>query len=402
MLANFFKKTINEAFVVIDPTFPQKVPLGFRNTEINEYFKKIDNVKSYTMSPMKPGNDAWFPHGYGITREQFNENKQGYLKLYPQNKYRIEYLDPNKHYNFKLAYSFFLAETYTLLPFYEKYKIPFVFVLYPGGAFGLNFEASDSMLKKIFQSSQFKGVIVTQKITMDYLIKKDFCPKDNIHFIYGGFVQFAKEEVKPKKYYKKDKKTFDLCFVAAKYSDKGIDKGFDLFIDAAKLLSKKTKDIRFHVIGPFDESDIDVSDITSRITFYGFKQPDFLLDFYSGMDIFMGYNRPNKIYEGSFDGFPLGIDSGYCGVALFVGDELKLNKYYKPDEEIVLLQPDPAKIADKILSYYNNPGKLKELSLRGQQITQKLFDTEYQINERLKVFGRYVHLERAEKDKVAI
>lgn len=392
MLHRWLKLPVRDDFVVIDHLFPQKSPFSFRNSEINNYMMKIKNFRSYTMYPMKPGTEAWFDHAYGMTPEQYTENKAGYLEHYPKNNRKIRYLDESNKYSFKLAYSFFLGETYTLLPFYEKNNIPFVFVLYPGGGFGLDFDASDGMLQKIFQSPQFRGVIVTQQITRDYLIRKNLCPEDQIHFIYGGFVQFRKADVKPKKYYKRDKHTFDICFVAAKYSDKGVDKGYDLFIKTAKNLCKKTDDVMFHVVGGFDETDIDVSDIKDRITFYGYRRPDFLLDFYAGMDIFLGPNRPFKLFTGNFDGFPLGIDAAYCGAALFVGDELGMNHYYKEGSEIVITPLSAAKITAKILSAYNNLDSFYELSDNGKIVTQRLFDLDYQVNERIKVFEKFTRL----------
>lgn len=393
MLFDRLRKLRRGDFVVIDPVFPQKEPLAFRNVEITEYLNRIKNCESYTMCPMQPDVGAWFSHGYGITKEQFLENKTGYLRYHKGNEDKIHYLEEDRQYSFKLAYSYFLAETYVLLPFYEKNKIPFTFVLYPGGAFGLDFDKSDEMLTRICSSPYFRGVIVTQAITRDYLIKKNICPAEKIEYIYGGFVQFEKDDVRPKKFYKKDKSTFDICFVAAKYSEKGVDKGYDLFIDAAKKICQQTDDVMFHVVGGFDENDIDVSDISERITFYGYKRPDFLREFYAGMDIFIGPGRPAQLFEGNFDGFPLGIDPGYCGVALFVADELKMNTYYKEDKEIVIVPLDAAVIAEKVMRYYGDIKAFYRLARAGQKVTQRLFDTNHQIEERLKFFGKFVDLE---------
>lgn len=392
MLTKLFQRPVKEDFAIIDPVFPQAEPYAFRNTEINEYFKRIQNCASYTMPPMKPGPNAWFEHGYGVGYRDYLINKKGYGSHYPENIDRIHYLHDNKKYRFKMAYSFFLAETYTLLPFYEKHKIPFVFCLYPGGAFGLDNDKSDAMLREIFENDNFKGVIVTQQITKDYLLEKYLCPPSKINFIYGGFVQFEKAEVKPKKYFQKDKQTFDICFVAAKYSEKGIDKGYDLFIETAKKLCKVTEDIMFHVVGGFTKEDIDISAIESRIKFYGYRRPDFLLDFYSSMDIFLGPGRPYKLFKGNFDGFPLGIDAGFCGTALFVSDELRMNKYYKENEEIVIVPLDSNRIKDVVLHHYRNLENFYELAINGQKRTQHLFDINQQIEERLEVFRQFVQL----------
>jgi glycosyltransferase involved in cell wall biosynthesis len=380
------------SLAIVDSLFPQKEPFAFRNVEINEYLSRISLAQSYTMPVTAPDKDAWFTHTYGVDRSIFNENCEGYLSYYPYNKQRLNYLDNKHRYSFGLAYSFFLGETYTLLPFYEKNKIPFTFVLYPGGCFGMNHAGSDKMLKKIFSSKQFRQVIVTQKIVYDYLIDNNLCDKTQVTYIYGGFVQFKKEDVKTKQKYKTDKRTFDICFVAAKYSDKGVDKGYDSFIAVAKKLSKKNDDIRFHVVGGFDQNDIDITDIKDKITFYGYKKPDYLVDFYPKMDIFLAQNRNGILYDGSFDGFPLGIDAGYCGVALFVGDPLHMNNQYKENEDIVIVDNDIEATVKKIFYYYQNLGKLYKLAEKGAHRTQVLFDIDHQIDQRIKVFQRFTTL----------
>lgn len=381
--------TVGEDIIVIDSQFPQAKPLGFRNTEINEYIRRIQNFSAYRMHPLKPGEDAWFSHGYGTTKKDFVSDRQSYSAHYGNKSQQIKYLDPKKRYSVKLAYSFFLAETYVLLPFYDRHNIPFIFVLYPGGGFGVDNVSSDKMLKKIFESKNFRGVIVTQDITKDYLLKNTLCKPEKIHYIYGGFVQFEKNQVKRKLEYPKNKKTVDICFVAAKYSEEGTDKGYDLFIKTAKELIGKASNIRFHVVGGFDKHDIDTSELGESISFYGYMQPDELCDFYACMDIFLAPNRPGQLYEGNFDGFPLGIDAGYCGVALFVADELGMNQTYTDGEDIVIVPLDPKKISKTILHYIENPTEMHILARKCQIKTQQLFDTKMQIDDRIKVFERY-------------
>jgi glycosyltransferase involved in cell wall biosynthesis len=388
----FRKNVHSKSLVVVDSIFPQKEPMAFRSVEINEYLKNLKNFEAYTMYPMKPDTDAWFSHGYGVTKAIFKENLLGYSKYFPENTNRIHLLKEKSKYKFGLAYSFFLSETYVLLPFYEKNKIPFVFVLYPGGGFGLNNNGSDKMLRKIFNSPCFREVIVTQQITKDYLINNKLCSADKISFIYGGFVQFRKSDVIKKRTYPNDKTTFDICFVAAKYSKRGVDKGYDLFIDTAKRLVKVIPEARFHVVGGFDREDIDVVSLKDKITFYGYKKPEFLKDFYSRMDIFLAPNRPSKLFPGNFDGFPLGIDAVYCGVALFVADELKMNTHYETGKEVVVIGLDSDKIANKIAEYYNNTEELYRLSLRGKMKTQEIFDIDHQIQKRLDVFRKHLLL----------
>lgn len=382
----FSSNKVREELAIIDSRFPRPIPFGFRNTEINCLFKLLPNLNSYTMYPMKAGEKAWFDHGYGIEEDVFKEDKKGYLKYYPENKDRVKYLYPQKKYKIKLAYSYFLAETHTLLPFYNKNKINFIFVLYPGGAFGLDNDGSDRMLREIFESKYFKKVIVTKNVTYNYLLKKKLCPKNKIQPL-RGFVQYTEDQILPKKIYKKDKKTFDICFIAAKYSEGGVDKGYGLFIESAKKLCKLYKDIYFHVIGGFDENDIDVSDIKDRVVFYGFRRPDFLREFYAGMDILLSPNRAGQLYPGNFDGFPLGADAAYMGVALFVTDELGQNEYFK-DDEIVIINHDVNSIVKKIKFYYKNINKLYSLSEKGQRVMIKTFNNDEQCDKRAQLFRK--------------
>jgi glycosyltransferase involved in cell wall biosynthesis len=330
------RQVVNEDIIVIDSVLPNKNAIGPRNSDLLEFVKKLPSFKYYTMYPMKPGKEAWFSHGYGMEEQVFRRNIKEYEEKYPETKGKIKLLSSEKKYNVKMAYTYFLAETYTLLPFLEKHKIPFVFLLNPGGAFGLNNESSDNMLRAIFSSPYFKKIIVNQKLLKDYIVKKKLCSNDDIIYDFSGSAQFKLEDVKPKRYFKKDKPTFDICFVAAKYSPKGIDKGYDLFIAAAKRLAKYGKDIRFHVVGGFDENEIDVSDIKDVITFYGYMAPTALPDFYAGMDIFMSPNRPFKLYEGNSDGFPLSAGAMYCGVCGFNADDLHMNTEFKDDEVVII------------------------------------------------------------------
>jgi len=388
-----FGKTVKGGLGVIDSVFPQKTPFSFRNAEINEYFDRVQNFTSFTMHPMQPGEEAWFSHGYGVSRRTFKTNKRGYIRHYPQHKDRIRYLSRYKKYELGLAYSFFLAETYVLLPYYEKNSVPFVFVLYPGGAFGLNFDKSDDMLRRIFCSGLFRKVIVTQELTRDYLLSSGLTSAAEIEYVYGGIVQFKKMDVRRKIRYGEHKGTFDVCFVASKYSNRGVDKGYDLFIAAAKELVKSTKDIMFHVVGGFDSSDVDVDGLEGRITFYGYRRPDYLIEFYSGMDIFLSPNRPFQLFEGNFDGFPLGIDAGYCGVALFVSDPLGMNRHYQDGKDIVIVPLESTQIAAMIRSHYDDLDRLYALASKGQEKVQELFDVDSQITQRLRIFEQFVCLE---------
>lgn len=387
------RSSVKENIVVIDSVLPAKNPMGPRNADLIEFIKNLPDFKYYTMYPMKPGKSAWFPHSYGMADATFKENFIEHSKLYPEIKGRVKYLSAKRRYRINLAYTYFLGETYTLLPFLEKNNIPFVFLLNPGGTFGLDNEGSDNMLKEIFASKYFRKVIVNQRHFEKYLISKGLCDKSNVIYDFSGSVQFKKSDVKKKRYYKKDKPTFDICFVAAKYSERGIDKGYDLFIDAAKRLAKVSPDIKFHVVGGFDEHEIDVSEIKDRIKFYGYLPAAKLPEFYSGMDIFLSPNRVSKLHKGNSDGFPLSAGAMYCGVSGFNADELNMNTEFKSDE-VVIVKTEVDDIVKKVKHYYKNLDELYMLSKKGQKRAQHFYDTEDHIKGRIKLFNEIVEAEK--------
>ncbi|HEX3568977.1 MAG TPA: glycosyltransferase [Candidatus Saccharimonadales bacterium] len=394
MLKALFEKaaaarTIRENIVVIDSVLPSKNAIGPRNSDLLEFVKKLPGFAYYTMYPMKPGKDAWFSHGYGMAKEDFKRNLKNYVAQHPEAKGKIKLLFSKRKYQFNLAYTYFLAETYTLLPFLEKHKIPFVFLLNPGGAFGLNNESSDAMLRKVCSSKFFRKVIVNQRLFKDYLLNKGLCRKDDVLYDFSGSAQFKLSDVKEKRKFKREKSTFDICFVAAKYSPKGVDKGYDLFVAAAKRLAKYRPDIRFHVVGGFDETEIDVSDIKDVIKFYGYLDPVALPEFYSTMDIFMSPNRPFKLYEGNSDGFPLSAGAMYCGVCGFNADELNMNTEFAHDE-VVIIKTQVKDIVEKVKHFYNNLDELYAISQKGQKKAQFFYDIEKHIEGRIHLFRELI------------
>ena len=332
----------------------------------------------------------------GTSESNFIKDKLGYLEFYknsigPKNRAKIKFLPQDCKLKANLAFTHFLDQTYFLCPLFNKFKIPFIFTLYEGGGFGYNNPISDNHLKDIFSSKYFRKVIVTNPCTNNYLIENNFCPKEKIEFLFGLPIQFKKNilNISRKKFYKKDKKTFDICFVAYRYDDKGKSKGYDLFIKAAKYLASERKkenaDIRFHVVGNYDESIIDISQINDVVTFYGIKNADWLLNFYYQMDIAVAPVRSNVFYKGSHDGYPMCPEQSLCGVAMFQSDEFNMNsnyKYYKKDE-IVHIELDANDIATKIKYYYDNLEDLYSLSENGRKKTELLFNLEMRM-ERIK------------------
>lgn len=135
----------------------------------------------------------------------------------------------------KLFYCVFLNIVHDCLPYIEKSKKNFIFTLYPGGGFNVKDENALEKLRKVLHSPYFKGVIVTQEFTRTFLIEKYNCPKNKIHYIFGGIIPQNSINIQRKRIYKKEN-ILNICFCAAKYMENGLDKGYDIFIDAAKIL----------------------------------------------------------------------------------------------------------------------------------------------------------------------
>jgi len=315
-----------------------------------------------------------------------------FKQKHPELSKRLYKFNENLTLDTRLLYSIFLSTTfYSLLPIAERLKIPFIFTLYPGGGFVLNDKVSDDMLKKVFKSPFFKKVIVTQKVTKDYLLKKGFCNEKDIEFVFGIVTPIEKLsiEMKNKRHYGFEKETLDICFVAHKYTPFGEDKGYDVFVEAAKKISNLHDNICFHVVGPWNENILDIGGI-KNIRFYGSRNQDWFDEFYSDKDIILSPNINDKYFKGHFDGFPLGsqTEAALRKVAMFGTDPLKLNNgIFSDKKDFVFIEHDVSDIVCKIEYYYNNPHELKILCENGQAKAREVYSYDRQLRPRIQILN---------------
>lgn len=300
--------------------------------------------------------------------------------------------------NTKLFYCVFLNNIYGFLPYLEKYKIPFMFTLYPGGGLRINDEKVDEKLKKIFSSKMFRGVFTTQKYTTDYLLNNNLCSKEKIHFIFGCVVPqiSLKKEIKSKKYFSYDKKEFNICFCAVKYTKYGQDKGYDTFINVIEEITKKYNFVTAHVIGGFDESTIDVSSLGDKIKFYGYKKFDELSNVFKYMDIIISPNKPFYLNKGEFDGFPLGtvVEAVFNGVVALLSDELNQNYNFTDLKDLIIIKNNKEDIFNKIEFLINNPEELKKISNSGIKKFKSVYSNSTQMKPRLEVMNEIIFDEK--------
>lgn len=367
----------NTDLLIIDDNFPVKES-EFRYIEFNKLLKKIDNSKVLsTFESIRYSNKK---SKKSILNNESKEINNLVLTKIPNNINKC-----------KMLYGLFLYNTYNyILPIAEKYHIPFVFTLYPGGRFSINSNKSDMQLKKIFKSNYFKKVIVTQKITYDYLINKKLCSKEKIEYIYGGIIN--EENFNKNINHNRNNNELNICFVAFKYTKLGEDKGYDIFIKIVNKY-KNNPNIHFHVVGNFDENILPIEN-TKNIKFYGIRDPKWLDNFYKNMDMIISPNIPGKINKGSFDGFPTTcvLDAGLNEVAMFCTDDLKSNdNYFKDGKDIVIIKHDINDISKKIDYYYKNKEELINIGINGRKKIQELYNYNSQIEPRVKLIKSIIN-----------
>ncbi len=365
--------------IILDTVFPHPFS-QFRFTEFNYYLNQYPESVVLTTGEHLPALKE---------KRSIRQIIDIYSKEYPQFKNRVVSSSHEiKHYEASLAYLIFLNNTVLFIDSLEKKKIPFIFTLYPGGGFELDNQISDDYLDRVFSSPCFRKVIVTQKITYDYLIQKNFCESDKIEFIYGVVTSLPSLDNK-KVSFGFEKDTLDICFVAHKYMKNGIDKGYDVFIETAKKLCSKYRNIHFYVVGSYTKNDIPIDDIEDRITFCGLRSIEWFDEFYLDKDIILSPNIPFTLLKGSFDGFPTAscTDAGLRKVAMFCTDILKLNIKFTDRKDIVIIPHDSDGIVDLIDYYYSHPAELKKIAENGSKKIRDVYSNESQILPRIKIIN---------------
>jgi len=357
---------------IFDDYFPVLMS-AFRVAEFNGYFRAIPESAAYSYHPY------------------FENAHIEYSKTYPGLGGRVNSIVARKQRSSVLAYSLFLNNAFNML---VPSSMPFIFTLYPGGGFWRDHQESHRKLDSVFSSPNLRKVIVTTPVARRYLLDRHYCTEELIEYIYGAVLPIDHYEqcTSPKKKYQENKATFDVCFVAHKYTKQGVDKGYDTFIAVARILAPLLPDIRFHVVGPWTPSDVDLASIANRVRFYGPQVTSFFVDFYSQMDVILSPNKSGLMYPGSFDGFPTGccVEAGASGVAVFCTDDLGQNECFEEGIEIVIIPTDPVVISQTILNYIDDLDALYRLSERGRAAILRIYNIDAQMNPRLKVLTEWM------------
>ncbi|WP_428225321.1 glycosyltransferase [Flavobacterium sp.] len=359
--------------IIADDILPSTLS-PWRNLEYNELIKIFDNSIIYT------DTSTYVSYSQDKT---FNENLNSLEKLYPFVKNKIKKLKRTSNMNCNLFYTIFYNNINKHFDFLEANKIPFAFTLYPGGGFVMNNDETDKRLKEIFSSKFFKGVIVNQYITKEYLLKKRLVDPEKIKLIFGVPISIEKT---PEKIEKSTNK-MNILFFANKYTKNGEDKGFDVFQLIAKELISKSTSYNFTIIGSFDYNDLKISDLQDYFNFKGILDEKLFNEELKKTHIIISPNMPFKIAKGSFDGFPLAT----CISASIYENVLILTDYFNEAEKINLIDgidfikfdSDINKVVNEIEALKIDPQKMNTIAINGKNKLLNLYNYNNQITPRI-------------------
>ena len=370
-------------FAVIDDFFPHKLS-GFRFEEFRSYLDALPGLSVHSI----------WPHW-----KHFGENRPPaevfaeYVRENPAHAGRVQPLFDGTFPAADAYYTIFLTNIGNYLPIIQQHGRPFAFTLYPGGGFVVDRPEIDAGMAWVFGSPCFRKVIATQPLIRDYVIDKGFCEPSQVVYIHGGVVpRSAFDPPMPKARFGIAKAALDLAFCAAKYSAIGADKGYDLFVETAKVLVALGIDARFHVVGGFGPDTLDLGAAGPRFRFYGYRSRDFFAQFYSLMDMFVSPTRAFTLTKGGFDGFPTGaaVEAGLQSVALLLTDPLGFNSMLRDGEDAIIVQPDRDNIVAHILQLASNPERLAAIGENGRIALTASHGYDAQIAPRLAVLQSLV------------
>ncbi len=372
----------NFDLVIYDTAFPSLIS-GFRYAEFNALLHSFKNAKIIVN-----------PTDYRILNQKTETHKTDIellRKTHPLSHKKTFVGKVQDIKNARFFYCIFLNNIYDSLHYLEKNKINFIFTLYPGGGFDTKDEVALKKLKSVLSSKYFKGVIVTQQFTEDFIVKNYNCPKDKILNIFGCIIPQNSINTTRSRHYNSSM-TLHVCFCAAKYTEIGADKGYDIFIETAKILASKGHNIHFNVIGGYDSKVISIEGYEKFFTFHGYKKYEELQPIFLEQDIIMSPNRPFILNAGSFDGFPLGavVEAALNGVTPIVTDELKQNTVFSKDE-VIIVKPDAEEIVMKIEELISNPELLNLISENAQKKFREIYSDSYQLDKRIDFIKKHVY-----------
>lgn len=360
--------------VVLDDFFPNLLT-GFRIAEYNAYLARWPALQILTTQP------------------HFAACHTQYAARYPQWAPRVRPFEEAALAGAALAYLNFLNNAVQFLPALQARALPFLLTLYPGGGFGIDEADSDDKLRRVLASPLLRGLVVTTPVIARYL--GEFAQRESIALppvtqIAGVVVNPLYFDPAGRLFLGAGKEIADVCFVAEKYMERGVNKGYPEFVAAAQAVAAAEPAVRFHVVGSFDADDVALGPLAGRVRFHGTLPTADLRALLLGMDAIVAPSRPFTLHAGNFDGFPTGacIEAAASGVAVVAADPLAQNRFFEDGRNIVLTDNEPQAIAERLLALLRDPARLRAIALAGQVVVRRHYAPERQIGARIELIER--------------
>lgn len=368
---NLFQRKNN--IVIFDDFLPSSLS-PWRSYEFHEIVKNFKKVKIIC-------DATTFKH-YNQGKS-FKENFKLLKVQYPYFRNVISKTKKHSKVKANLAYTLFYNNIKKHFSNIEKNNIPFAFTLYPGGGFVFNDKAINENLKKICSSNLFKGVIVNQYITKEYLIQNAITVEDKITLIPGVSINLNGDF----KFVEKDNSVIRIVFFANKYTVGGIDKGFDFFQEIVFQLFENKQNILPIVIGNFSDDDLEIKELRNKIIFKGVLNEVAYQKELETTHVLISPNKPNILAPGAFDGFPLST----AVAASLANNVLFLTDHFNESEKIGFMDTiDYFKLTNSlednvilIKKVISNMSLMKEISQNGKNKILNLYSFNNQIQPRI-------------------
>ncbi|MDP4002727.1 hypothetical protein [Methylobacterium sp. NEAU K] len=372
--------------LLLDSSFPSRFS-AFRYGELLTYLSAIPDSRA--ASSLRD-IDRYRPD------RTFLDELRQFEAEHPTLAGRVRALNTGHDLSAKVLHTTFLHGAAVLLASNPDLRAErFVFTLYPGGGFAPNDPVSDAKLRRVLGDRRFAKVLTTHTLQYRYLLDRGWCDPDQIAFIFGAVSPDCWDVAGSARCSRVGRAIHDtirICFVAQRYTERGVEKGCDVFTE---LVRRYADDPRFewHYVGDWTPELLGLTQV-ERVRFHGVQPASFFPDFYPGMDIVISPNLSQMESEGgrgSFDGFPTTscVEAGLRGVAMFLSDSLELNRRLDgtpalvPGEEFELITRDVDGIAAKIAFYAADREALRRLSERGRLAILREYSFERQMRPRL-------------------
>ena len=363
---------------VLDDFFPNPIS-GFRFEEFVSYLDELQGVAIYCDgAALSVGGDA----------RPVEAVIDAHFAMHPEHIGRVHPLRPGPLPSADAYYAIFLNNISRYLDAVERAGKPFAFTLYPGGGFRLNEKASDEKLDRSLTVRSCVEVIVTQPNTRDYVLKRHAGLEARMSFVPGGVIpRLCFCLPVHRKHFGFNKDTLDVGFVANRYTPRGADKGYDLFVETARELRSRGVAATYHVVGPWDANVLPLGDLAAQFVFHGFVGTEMLRSLALTFDLILSPNRPDILANGAFDGFPTGscVEAGLQEAAILCTDLLRLNREFTDGEDMVLIEPDVGDILQKLMPLISQPAILAQIGKAGRDRLVQFFGRERQLAPRLVV-----------------